>query len=262
MNPSSLKHYHENYIDPHCLFDTYVSPTADKQHLEELLMFPIRELHKEAKSGHIKGDTLIDFSTGPTLFHLFPVCTFIKDIIILEFNDECARDVQKWVNNEEGAFDWSHASQIVSELEGDRDKWKEKEEDLRRKIKQILKCDFTKENPTHPDVLQKADCVCNLYVLDHISKDLDEYCHYLKITSSMLKLGGRLFLIGVFNASFYTVGEHKYHVLCFNEEACRKAVRDCGFNIERLEVMDSKIHFFSDYKQVFFMSAVKQKDCI
>ncbi|KAM8927181.1 indolethylamine N-methyltransferase-like [Pelodytes ibericus] len=260
MNPSSLKHYHEHSVDPQCLFDTYFSSSADKQYIEEIVMFPIHEFHKEAKSGHIKGGTLIDFSVGSTLSHLFPVCKHFKDVIILEFNDECVRDVQKWVNNEEGAFDWSHASQIVSELEGDRDKWKEKEEDLRRRIKRILKCDFTKENPTHPDVLQKADCVCNLFVLGHVSKDLDEYCHNLKITSSMLKLGGRLLLIGVFNASFYMLGEHKYHILCFSEEEFRKAVRDCGFCIERLEVIDSKIHDFSDYKQVFFISAVKEKD--
>ncbi|KAM8927180.1 indolethylamine N-methyltransferase-like [Pelodytes ibericus] len=260
MNPSSLKHYHVHSVDSRFMFDTYFSSSADKQHVEEIVMFPINELHKEAKSGRIKGDTLIEFSAGPVIFHLFPVYKLFKDIIMLEFNDECVRDVQKWVNNEEGAFDWSHASQKVSELEGNRDDWKEKEEDLRRRIKCILKCDFTKENPTHPDVLQKADCVCILYVLDHISKDLDEYCHNLKIISSMLKLGGRLLMFGGFNASFYMLGEHKYHVLCFSEEEFRKAVRDCGFCIERLEVIDSTIHDFSDYKQVFFISAVKEKD--
>ncbi|KAM8927183.1 nicotinamide N-methyltransferase-like [Pelodytes ibericus] len=237
-----------------------------KPHKEKTLMgSPPSPLNRAVSApesvSRIKGDTLIEFSAGPAIFHFFPVCKFFKDIIILESNDDCVRDVQKWLNNEEGAFDWSHASKKLSELEGDRDNWKEKEEDLRRRIKRILKCDFTKENPTHPDVLQKADCVCNMFVLGNISKDLDEYCHNLKIISSMLKLGGRLLLTGFFNASFFMLGEHKYHILGFTEEEFRKAVRDCGFCIERLEVMDSKI--CSDvlyYEQVFYMSAVKEKD--
>ncbi|KAM8927184.1 indolethylamine N-methyltransferase-like [Pelodytes ibericus] len=261
MNPSSLKHYHEHSVDSQFMFDTYFSSSADQQCIEEVLMFPINEFHKEAKSGRLKGDTLIDFSTGPNIIHLLPICKLFKDVIILEFNDQSLMDIQKWVNNEEGAFDWSHVSQLASELEGDRDNWKEKEEDLRRRIKRILKCDFTKENPTHPDVLQKADCVCNFYVLGHISKDLDEYCHNLKITSSMLKLGGRLLLTGGFNATFYMLGEHKYHILCFKEEEFRKAVRDCGFCIERLEVMDSKIQTDAFYfEKLFFIIAVKERE--
>ncbi|XP_063291719.1 indolethylamine N-methyltransferase-like [Pelobates fuscus] len=261
MDPSSSKYYHEDHIDPNEFYETYVGATADKKHTEELLLFPLKVLSSELNSGCLRGSTLIDISFGPSIFHLLPLCKYFKDITVLEVNEHCLKGLQKWLNKEEDALDWSHAAKIVAELEGNSEKWVEKEDDLRRCIKGILPCDFTKENPTDPVVLPKADCVFNLYLLGTISKDLDSYRHNLKIISSMLKLGGHLCLIGGFNASHYKVSGHTYHILNYNEEDLRKALKDCGFFIERPVVTESKIR--SDviyYHHEFFAFAVKNRE--
>ncbi|CAH2320319.1 nicotinamide N-methyltransferase-like [Pelobates cultripes] len=261
MDPSSPKYYLEDNFDPNDLYDIYVGATADKKHMDELLLFPLKVIFSEVKSGRIKGSTLIDISFGPFIFHLLPLCKYFKDITVLEFNEPCLKVLQKWLNKDEDALDWSHAAKIAAELEGNSENWVEKEEDLRRCIKTILPCDFNKQNPTDPVVLAKADCVINLYVLGKISKDSDSYRQNLKIMSSMLKLGGRLLLIGAFKASHYKVSGEKYHVLNFNEEELRTMLKDCGFNIERMEVMESKIR--SDviyYHQMFYVCAVKIKE--
>uniref|UniRef100_A0A8C5R7V6 Nicotinamide N-methyltransferase n=1 Tax=Leptobrachium leishanense TaxID=445787 RepID=A0A8C5R7V6_9ANUR len=260
-DPKAFKHYHMHDIDSKDIYDTYYGTSADAKHLDELVIFPLRMTIKEIKTGRIKGDTLIDMSAGPSVFQLFPICTYFKDITILEYNVSCLREKQKWLHKEPDAYDWSHASEIVAKLEGCSDKWEEREEDLRKRVKQILKCDFTEENPTHPVILQKVDCVFNLYMVGHISKDLDTYRCNLVIISKMLKLGGRLILVGGFGASHYTVGAHKYHILNFHDEDLRKIIKDCGFCIDHMEVMESKIR--SDklyYHHLFFVSAVKKKE--
>ncbi|XP_063291718.1 indolethylamine N-methyltransferase-like [Pelobates fuscus] len=261
MDPSSPKYYHKDHVDPKNLYDTYVCATADKKHMDELLLFPLKVISSVVKSGCLRGNTLIDISIGSLIFHLLPLCKYFKDITILEFNEHCLKELKKWLNKEEDALDWSHAAKFAAELEGNSEKWVEKEDDLRRCIKGILPCDFTKENPTDPVVLPKADCVINLYVLGGVSKDLDSYRHNLMTISSMLKLGGHLLLIGGFNASYYKVSGHKYHILNFSEEELRTILKDCGFSIERMEMMESKIR--SDivyYHHVFFACAVKIRE--
>ncbi|CAH2320321.1 nicotinamide N-methyltransferase-like [Pelobates cultripes] len=120
MDRSTRKHYHKHEIDSQDIYDTYFSASADKNLLDEVFIFPMKAVFNASKLGHIKGDTLIDISSSASIFHLLPICTYFKDITILEFNDACLKDLQKWLNKEPGAFDWSHASKIVAELEGCR----------------------------------------------------------------------------------------------------------------------------------------------
>lgn len=40
-----------------------------------------------------------------------------------------------------------------------KEKWAEKQEKLRKTVKQVLKCDVTKANPTGPVSLLPANCI-------------------------------------------------------------------------------------------------------
>uniref|UniRef100_A0A8C5R883 Methyltransferase n=1 Tax=Leptobrachium leishanense TaxID=445787 RepID=A0A8C5R883_9ANUR len=158
MSSSSLKFYHIHDFEPQHLFDTYTNVSREPKYLDEVLFFPLKETYKMLESGHIKGDTLIDLSTGPCIFHLFPLCNF-KNFIVLEFNESCMKVLQKWMNKEPGALDWSHVAKLSAKMEGCSVNWEEKEEDVRKRIKHIIKCDFDKENLTDPVILRNADCV-------------------------------------------------------------------------------------------------------
>uniref|UniRef100_A0A8C5R978 Uncharacterized protein n=1 Tax=Leptobrachium leishanense TaxID=445787 RepID=A0A8C5R978_9ANUR len=162
------------------------------------------------------------------------------------------------MKKERNAIDWSHASQTVAALEGKSDKWKEKEESLRHRVKKILKCDFERDNPTHPVVLKKADCLLSLYVLHFVSKDLDAFCSNLRKVSSMLKLGGRLLLFGGFNANYYTVDGEAFHLLPLDEPFVRKALLETGFIVLNLEMIESTVrNEVVYYEHIYFIDAVK-----
>uniref|UniRef100_A0A8C0ID83 Uncharacterized protein n=1 Tax=Bubo bubo TaxID=30461 RepID=A0A8C0ID83_BUBBB len=76
-----------------------------------------------------------------------PPSARFQEILALDYTDQNRRELQKWLKNEAGAFDWSPVVKYVCELEGDREKWAEKEENVRKKVRQVLKCDVTRANP-------------------------------------------------------------------------------------------------------------------
>uniref|UniRef100_A0A8C5R8B8 Nicotinamide N-methyltransferase n=1 Tax=Leptobrachium leishanense TaxID=445787 RepID=A0A8C5R8B8_9ANUR len=259
MDRSALKYYHVHDPDPKQLHERYYSAAADCNIFEELFIFPIKQLLKI--SGTIKGESMIDLSAGPTIFHLIAICEGFKEITILECADSCIVELEKWMKKEQDAIDLSHTSQIVAALEGNSDKWEEKEESLRGRIKHVLKCDFDKDNPTHPVVLKKADCLLSMSILNLVSKDHDTYCRNIRKMSSMLNVGGHLLLFGGFNSSFYTVGCESFHALSCDEPFVRKAVQKAGFTIIIFETLESKVrNEVVHYEHVYFIEALKVRE--
>ncbi|XP_063797871.1 indolethylamine N-methyltransferase-like [Pseudophryne corroboree] len=178
MDPSAVKNYylylHE--YDPKDFLTMYLSPTSDKQLFYEIVIFPMKELQKL----NISGDVLIDFTTGPVILQLLPICKNFNEFIVLEAKDSFIKELEKWVKKEERGFDWNHLSQYFPELGSDWEKWLEKEEILRKRVKNVKKCDLDKANPTEPFVLEKVDCVLSAYVMQQLSKDKDSYLKNLK----------------------------------------------------------------------------------
>ncbi|XP_063813286.1 nicotinamide N-methyltransferase-like [Pseudophryne corroboree] len=261
MDPSSPKKYHMHEFNPLALLDAYFSPKADAHLFQESTTNIMQVLHKAFTSGYVTGKTLIDISPGPIIFQLLAICEFLEEITVLEFHDFCIKELEKWMNKEAEAFDWTHALTFMTGLKGSSDGWDEREDMMRRKLKRIVKCDFSKDNPTDPLVLPKVDCVMSLWVLDIISKDHDTYCTNLKKISSLIKLGGYLLLCGDINASYVTIGEHKYHFLTYDDKFLRKALSDEGYSIEHYEELERKTTSdLVDHDKVVFVIARKVKE--
>uniref|UniRef100_A0A8C5PEJ2 Nicotinamide N-methyltransferase n=1 Tax=Leptobrachium leishanense TaxID=445787 RepID=A0A8C5PEJ2_9ANUR len=259
MDQSALKYYHLHLNDPKQLHERYFSAAADYKIFEELFIFPVKQLIKIA--GKIKGESMIDFSNGINIFHMFPICEGFKDITILECSDSCIVELEKWIKKEQDVTDWSYAAQIVAALEGNSDKWEEKEESLRGKIKHVLKCDFDRDNPTHPVVLKKADCLLSVSVLNLISKDRDALCCNIRKMSSMLNVGGRLLVFGGLNSAFYTVGHDVFHLLSCDEPFMRKSLQEEGFTILNFETIESKVrNKVVHCEHMYFIDAVKVRE--
>uniref|UniRef100_A0A803K890 Nicotinamide N-methyltransferase n=2 Tax=Xenopus tropicalis TaxID=8364 RepID=A0A803K890_XENTR len=203
----------------------------DSLFLEQAVKYPLRTLYTEFASGYIKGESLIDVSIGPLIFPLFPVFEPFREIIVLKFNDDCIKELDKWRTSDPGACDWSHAVEFMAELEGNSAVWTHKEEELKRRIKHLLKCDVSAENLVDERTVPKADCLLTAWILETISQDETSYCNNFKKMSALLKLGGHLVLIGDIQGSFFIVGGHKYHILPIGEEFLRKTLEDEGYSI-------------------------------
>ncbi|XP_075047504.1 nicotinamide N-methyltransferase-like isoform X2 [Mixophyes fleayi] len=209
---------------------------------------------------HIKGETVIDISIGPLVYHLYSACEFFKHIYILRFTDKCVMELNRWLNTCTGAFQWNHTSTYVTALEGNSDQCEDKEMRLKTAIKQIVKCDIKKENITDLVVLPQADCVITVGILDLSSKDQDDCIRNLRKIDKMIKPGGHLILVGLLNATYFMIGQDRFHVLKYDENDIRKVVTEEGFIIDHCNVLKRKaVSDLIDYEAVIVLTAHREK---
>ncbi|KAL8173526.1 UNVERIFIED_CONTAM: hypothetical protein K2H54_004944 [Gekko kuhli] len=227
--------YAQHFV-PRDYLEMYFSCHPEKEDKSSLLVFCLKMLHKAFHSGGLKGDTLIDIGSGPTIYQFLSACESFREIIATDFTDQNREEMQRWLRKEPGAFDWSPVGKYACELEGDREKWAQKEEKVRRTVKRVLKCDVTQPNPVAPLSLPPADCLLSTLCLEAASKDLPTYRSALKNIGSLVKPGGHLVLLVILEETFYMVGQHQFSCLCLDRKSVEEAVKEAGFDIEWLEM--------------------------
>ncbi|KAM4651559.1 indolethylamine N-methyltransferase-like [Discoglossus pictus] len=222
-------------FNPQEYLDTYYA--TDKGILiGEWTNFSLKHLHETFTTGGVKGDTLIDIGSGPTIYHLLSACGAFKNIITSDFLPQNTAEVEKWLNKDPSAFDWTPIIRFVCNLEGNSENWKRKEETLRKSVKQVIKCDVTKKNPLEPHVLPPADCVISCLCLEVPCKDIDDFRDILKNLKCLIKPGGHLIVLSSLNCSFWYSGKTCFSSVSMNKESIERVFSEAGYEIEKMVV--------------------------
>ncbi|XP_044153918.1 nicotinamide N-methyltransferase-like [Bufo gargarizans] len=230
---------------------------------DEYLQFALKELVETFHSGKLKGDTLIDIGTGPTIYQLLSACECFKNIIVSDFTDKNREEFNVWLKNQPGAFDWSPVVKHVCRLEGDRIPWEQKEERLRKTIKQVLKCDVFNINPIDPVTIPQVDCLLSCLCLEAACKDLESYITALKNITTLLKLGGYLVLMGVLGNNYYMVGDVKFSGLNLSETFLREVITGAGYVIKSFkqsEKTEDSLEDKADFTAHYVIVAQKERN--
>ncbi|KAM5163592.1 indolethylamine N-methyltransferase-like isoform 2-T2 [Mantella aurantiaca] len=225
---------------------------------EDTLIFPMMNLHYQFSSGRVAGNTLIDITVGSFIHHLYSASKSFQKIVVLKTNEKCIMELSRWLHDRTGAYDWTHTSAAAAELEGNRDQHQEKESRLKSSIKQILKCDFEKENITSPVVLPLADCVIGGWILETISKNEDEYMRNLEKILKLLKPGGQLLLFSLTYATYFNAGGERFYIFTHDEDFVKNSLSKLGLVIDYCAVQRRRnVSDLVDYKNVMFIVAIK-----
>ncbi|NXF09259.1 NNMT methyltransferase, partial [Smithornis capensis] len=223
---------YQRSFDPQVYLKEFYSLSDSREWATVFLKQNLRSLHKIFSLDGLKGDTLIDVGCGPTIYQLLSACEHFREITALDYTDQNRRELEKWLKNEAGAFDWVPVVKYVCELEGDRDKWAEKQEKLRKKVKQVLKCDVTKANPTDPVSLPPADCIVSTLCLEAACKDLPAFRRALRNISTLVKPGGHLVLVTVLKETYYAFNDQVFSCLRLEKHEVEEAVEAAGFQVK------------------------------
>ncbi|KAG8568499.1 hypothetical protein GDO81_014025 [Engystomops pustulosus] len=259
MDSSTHKLYHVHGCDTRQVLDSYFSDKSEVDFGEDSLIFPIENLTKTFKFGHIKGDILLDLSIGSIIHHLYSACEFFKHTIVLKLQDRCILELKRWVDTRTGAFQWGHAAQIHVDIEGKSDQLNDKEGKVRSALQHVIKCNLEKENITEPIKFPPADCIISVWLLDAICKDQDDYIRYLRKFSKLLKPGGHLILMGALGTTYLTVGKERLHLFKYDEYFVSKALDGAGFAIDSCEVKKrTNVNDLVDYNALIFIVAHKK----
>ncbi|KAM4652546.1 nicotinamide N-methyltransferase-like [Discoglossus pictus] len=250
---------YEKVFDPRLYLETYFNFGSGSL-TDDYLRLCLGNFHKIFTSGIVKGDTLIDIGTAPSIYPLLSACESFKEIITTWYTNQGLQELQKWLKNEPGAFDWTSIVKHVCELEGNSGKEKEKEAKLRGKIKQMLHCDVSKVNPLEPVVLPKADCLISAACLEAACRNQESYGAALKNLANLLKPEGHLIMTGDLGANYYEVGANQVFALPVNEKFLEKVLKESGYVVKELKTFgkpEDAGSELSDYEGFYFIHAQK-----
>ncbi|XP_075694883.1 nicotinamide N-methyltransferase-like [Rhinoderma darwinii] len=229
-------------------------------HTGEWTDFVSQHLHETFTKDGVRGDTLLDVGTGPSIYHLLSACEVFDKIIASDLVEQNRAEFQKWLKKDPDAFDWTHIIKFVCELEGNRESSEEKAEKLRSKVTEVLKCDVMKRNPYDPVVLPPVDCLLCCLWLECACPDMKSYCNVLKNFKNLIKPGGHLLILSVMNGTFYHVGEKYFRPLTTRKDDVEMAFIEAGYHIERAVYMpriNKSRMDVGDYDSKYFIHARK-----
>ncbi|KAG8569236.1 hypothetical protein GDO81_014312 [Engystomops pustulosus] len=250
----------QNYIDefnPVDYYQTYYAP-GQGIFIDEWKEFVLQNLHETFGPGGVKGDVLIDFGAGPTIYNLLSACEVFKTIITSDFLEQNREQLEKWLRKDPNALDWTHVAKYVCGLEGDSNNWEKKEATLRRKVTKVLKCDALAEKPYGAEPMPQADCITSCLCLEVPSKDLEAFTNILKKLKELLKPGGHVVIQSVLNCTFYYVGTKWFSCLSLTKGELEKAFREAGYEIVKIKViprMDKSGMAIADQDSYYYVHA-------
>ncbi|KFP87511.1 Nicotinamide N-methyltransferase, partial [Acanthisitta chloris] len=111
---------YEQSFDSQAYLNEYYSMSDKQKGANAFLMQNLRSLYKMFSLDGVRGDTLIDVGCGPTIYQLLSACERFQEITALDYTERNRQELEKWLKNEAGAFDWGPVVKYVCELEGDR----------------------------------------------------------------------------------------------------------------------------------------------
>ncbi|XP_078496060.1 nicotinamide N-methyltransferase-like [Lissotriton helveticus] len=255
----ALKELHEQHFDTTLVMDVYTGQESD--FIDDTISGMLPLFNKIFTSGGVKGELLINLCLGSYVEWAFPACEYFTEIIVGASTDSSTTEIEKWRKNESVELDWSHVAKALCEIQGKGEKWPEKQNIFKQKIKQVLKCDVRKSNPLSPTVLPQADCLLLTHCLAPHVTNKEEFCCTLKNVSSMLKNGGHLVWICCLMQTFYMIGSFKFPHLSIDESFVRKALSEGGFVILELQVFSRRVnhlYHLADYESFAVVHARKE----
>ncbi|KAG8550448.1 hypothetical protein GDO81_025517 [Engystomops pustulosus] len=224
---------------------------------DELVKFILDSQFAAFNTGNFKGKSLYDLSVFSLIHQLMIAYEYYPEITILKVNETSVKEMEKWLQTDAGAFDWTYAYDYVKQIKGNSDL--NVEENLKKSIKKILKIDFQKDNLTDPVVLEQADCVVTGWLSEKMCQEKNEYIKSFQKIIKLLKPGGLLIVIECLNATFFKVGEEICYVFKHDESFLKEYLANEGFKIVFCKVLDSKIVSpMTDYNKIIYVAAVKE----
>jgi NNMT/PNMT/TEMT family len=156
-------------------------------------------------------DIALDFGAGPIISHVLPLVVKAKEIHISEHLESNRLELQKWLADDIGAFDWRNSTFEVLRLEScptpTEVKAQQREELVRQRVTQVLPGDVRNSDPLGINKRGFYPLVTAHYCAEGISQSKPEWLVYMKNIMSMVKPGGVLITSACGSGAFYRVGD-------------------------------------------------------
>ena len=188
---------------------------------------------------------ILDYGCGPSLPYSISAASKASEIVLADYAVSNREHLQKWVDRDSSARDWTPYFQyIVQTLEGrPAEEAKQREDELRSKVKAIVACDINKDNFIDESCMRTYDIVMSFLCLDPACKDLGSYRDGVTKLVSLVKTGGYFLLYSTrrenCDVGFYTVDGVRYSDVVLKRDLVVEALERNNLVIEAEEYLPS-----------------------
>ncbi|XP_038609583.1 phenylethanolamine N-methyltransferase [Tachyglossus aculeatus] len=245
------------------LVNNYRPPRGDLGRPDGVGPWKLGCLAQTFASGEVRGRSLLDVGSGPTVYQLLSACAHFEDITMTDFLEVNRQELWAWLRQDPGAFDWSPYSRHVCLIEGKGETWQDKERQLRERVRRVLPIDVHQDQPLGPAGagVVPVDALVSTFCLEAVSPDKASFQRALDHITTLLRPGGHLLLIGALEESFYLAGAARLAVVPVKEEEVREALARSGYGIRDFRTYSmpaSLLTGVDDVRGVFFAWAQKR----
>lgn len=192
----------------------------------------------------LAGRSFLEFGGGPTIYSLITAARTAGRIHFCDYNDECLREVNLWLNNDQAAFGWNHFIDYALQCEkGSRER--QSDEDiqaranlLRQRIRQLSHCDIFTPDPLLGCSEGLYGVVANTFCLDSIVEDKTQWVHLNQKLANMVDSNGLYVTVSLLNASHWTTGGIRHPAVTLTLEDVINLYADLGFRLTHSEVVE------------------------
>ncbi|XP_060067320.1 nicotinamide N-methyltransferase-like [Ylistrum balloti] len=195
------------------------------------MRFDVELLHRFFNKHNLSGKRLLDVGTGPTIHTLITACNYVDEIFLSDYMPQNLRYLERWHEGETNQA--VKLIEHVVSLEGRTMNARDREDELRKKVKGILPVDVTSSKPLGEAFSSKPmfDIIVSSYCIETAVFTVEGYEKCLENISSLLRKDGYLILFACLNGDNYQIGDYKYRALSINKEELQACVRQAGFEI-------------------------------
>lgn len=218
----------------------------------------------EASKNIPQGSTILEFGSGPTLHHIFPVVPYVSEIHMADYVEKNLDELKKWVEKAPDMHSWKPFVAYTLECEGLKnptdEQIEQREEETRRKITKFMQADAGKTDPLGADTRGKYDVVYSCYCADSATGDKKTWDLYMKNIISLVSPGGFFVTTALRKATYYKVGERYFPSANVDEHDFERALRlDFSKGNTTIEIRELPEHEYLGYTSILLAHAVKNK---
>ncbi len=205
------------------------------------------------------GLRLLEIGGGPTIYQLISASRRAREIVFTDYLEGNLAEVRGWLGQAPGAFDWTRYLERVARLEnGGAPDPSALAARVRDRIKRLLRCDLTRDNPLEPEALSGFDVVSSAFCLEGITQDRRSFAVFLRRLATLVRAGGMLLATVVRDSEAYKVGASWFPACPLDEGTLTRALESSGFGDVRIH--SRRTDEGHGYTGIMAATAVRERD--
>ncbi len=206
---------------------------------DKLLRFFSRAAHAINKDAN-----LLEYGGGPTIYQLISFAPKVNSIHFTDHINDNILAVQKWINKEEKAHNWTPFVEVALEYETGRKPTKEAVLEREELVRSLLH-DFGHVDAMNPGVdttpRKQYDMVSVNFVAESISKTEEDWHKSLDSILNYVKPGGQLCMTAIRGAEYWVSGGKQFPAFSVTAKMLENEILNRGFTLEMIEEIDAEI---------------------